>query len=74
MSLTTILLLGLPAIPNLFGIWHAFNHEFPGPQERLKWLGVCVFIPIFGGIAYLLLGMRRARKPGSGGHGDQDGS
>jgi hypothetical protein len=49
MSITTFLLLGLPAIPNLFGIWHAFHHDFPGPQERLKWLGACVFLPVLGG-------------------------
>ena len=62
MSITTFLLLGLPAIPNLFGIWHAFRHDFPGPQERLWWLGVCVFLPVLGGIAYLIFGLRRAKK------------
>lgn len=65
MSITTFLLLGLPALPNLFGIWHAFNHDFPGPQERLKWMGVCVFLPVIGGLIYLLFGLRRALPPGT---------
>ena len=53
---------GLFAIPNLFGIWHAFHRVFPTPQERLIWVGVCVFVPIIGGISYLIFGFRRARK------------
>lgn len=65
LSLTTLLvLLAIPALPNLFGIWHAFHRVFPTPQERLLWMGACVFIPIIGGLAYLALGMRRARHPG----------
>lgn len=65
MDIVNILLLGIPAIPNLFGIWHAWNRVFPTPQERLWWLGACVFVPVLGGIAYLIFGMRRARKPQS---------
>ena len=63
MDILTWLLLGIPAIPNLFGIWHAFHRVFPTPQERLIWLGVCVFVPVIGGLAYLIFGMRRAKKP-----------
>lgn len=63
MDILTLLLMGLPAIPNLFGIWHAWNRVFPTQQERLIWLGVCVFVPVIGGLAYLLFGMRRAKKP-----------
>lgn len=56
-------LIGLPALFNLFGIWHAFNRVFPTPQERLIWLGACVFIPVIGGLFYIIFGMRRAKKP-----------
>ncbi|MDL2207819.1 PLDc N-terminal domain-containing protein [Desulfovibrio sp. OttesenSCG-928-M14] len=56
------LLLGIPALPNLFGIWHAFNRVFPSSQERLIWLGVCVFVPIVGGLLYLIFGIRRSQK------------
>ena len=54
--------LGLFAIPNLFGIWHAFHRVFPTPQERLIWIGVCIFVPVIGGICYLIFGFRRAHK------------
>ncbi len=62
MDILKLLLLGLPAIVNLFGIWHAWNREFPTAQERLIWLGVCVFVPVLGGVVYLLFGLRRAKK------------
>lgn len=53
-------LLFLPALPNMWGIWHAFSHDFPTPTERLIWMMVCVFVPVIGGLAYLLFGLRRA--------------
>ena len=61
-TILTFLIIGLFAIPNLFGIWHAFHRVFPTPQERLIWIGVCIFVPVIGGISYLLFGLRRARK------------
>ena len=57
-----LLVLGLFAIPNLFGIWHAFHRVFPTPQERLIWIGLCIFVPVLGGVAYLIFGLRRARR------------
>jgi hypothetical protein len=61
-AILKFLALGLFAIPNLFGIWHSFHRVFPTPQERLIWVGVCVFVPVIGGISYLIFGLRRARK------------
>lgn len=52
-------LIFLPALLNLWGIWHAFNHAFPTPLERMRWILACVFIPFLGGLAYLLFGWRR---------------
>ncbi len=49
-----------PALLNLWGIWHAFRHDFPSPAERLLWIGLCVFVPFLGGAIYLLFGLRRA--------------
>ena len=63
MELWQLAVLAILPIPNLFGIWHAFFRNFPGPNERLIWMGVCVFVPIIGGLAYLLFGLRRAKKP-----------
>ena len=65
MTIATILkflVIGLFAVPNLFGIWHAFHRVFPTSQERLIWIGVCVFVPVIGGISYLIFGLRRASK------------
>ena len=56
------ILVALPILPNLWGIWHAFYHDFPNPQERLIWMGICVFVPVIGGLAYLFCGFRRSRK------------
>ncbi len=52
-------LLFAPALLNLWGIWHAFRHGFPTPAERLLWIGLCVFVPLVGGLAYLVFGLRR---------------
>ena len=55
-----IALLFLPALLNLWGIWHAFNHTFETPLERVLWMVACVFVPVLGGVAYVLFGWRRA--------------
>ena len=55
-------LLVLPMLPNLWSIWHIFNHDFRTPQERLAWLGAAVFLPVLGGLAYILWGRKHARK------------
>lgn len=75
MPLVHLVILFIPAIPNLFGIWHAYHRVFPTPQERLIWMGVCIFVPMLGGLAYLLFGVRRASKqvpdgPGIAGQND----
>ncbi|MDL2317284.1 PLD nuclease N-terminal domain-containing protein [Desulfovibrio sp. OttesenSCG-928-A18] len=62
LSLGALVFVGFLAIPNLFGIWHAFHRIFPSNQERLIWIGVCIFVPVLGGICYLIFGFRRARK------------
>ncbi len=57
----TLFLLGLPALVNIWSIWHASRHSFPGEKEQLFWILGGVFFPVAGGIAYLLFGLRRAR-------------
>lgn len=56
-------LLSLPIIPNLWGIWHCFHRDFPTVNEKMIWLGIVVFIPIIGGLAYLFVGRKRGKKP-----------
>lgn len=60
-TLLWVLVLSLPILPNLWCIWHASRHSFPGPDERKHWVRAGTFAPIIGGLLYLLIGMRRAR-------------
>jgi hypothetical protein len=53
----------LPILPNLWSIWHIFHHDFRSPQEKLAWLAAAVFIPVAGGVAYIIMGRKHARKP-----------
>ncbi len=57
--LLTLVLLALPILPNLWCIWHAYHHEFANPIEKFAWMLAGVFLPVVGGLAYLLLGWRR---------------
>lgn len=57
-----LLLLVVPILPNLWAIWHIFRYDFNTPQEKMAWLAVAVFLPVLGGIVYLLWGRRRAHK------------
>lgn len=65
-NMPTLLQIGLLILP-LFNIWaicHAGLRVFPsGPQERILWVMLAMFIPVLGGLIYLLFGMKRSRKP-----------
>lgn len=50
----------LPALLNLWCIWHAYGHTFATPLERMLWMILCVFVPFLGGVIYLLFGWRRS--------------
>lgn len=54
-------LLLLPILPNLWSIWHAMHHEFPGEREQYLWTLGAVFLPLLGGLIYLVFGWRRSR-------------
>jgi len=47
---------------SFWAIYHAYWREFPSIQEKMIWLVAVVFVPFFGGIAYLGWGRKRARK------------
>ena len=57
------LVLALPILPNLWSIWHVRTHTFPSEQEKSLWFLLAVFVPVLGGLVYLVLGLRRARPP-----------
>ena len=61
---TWALILAIPILPNLWCIWHAFTHEFPGENEQKLWIRAGIFLPVLGGLAYLFYGRRRALPPG----------
>ena len=52
----------LPALLNMWAIWHSYSHDFPGEIERALWMVLAVFLPFIGGFAYLCFGVRRSRK------------
>lgn len=60
-------LLLLPILPNLWSIWHAMRHDFPGEREKYLWTMAAVFLPLIGGMLYLLVGWRRSRPMSAGG-------
>lgn len=53
----------VPILPNLWSIRHAYWREFPSLNEKLIWLVVAVFVPVFGGLAYVFFGRKRGEKP-----------
>jgi hypothetical protein len=57
-----LILAFIPILPNLWCIYHAFQREFPTPAEKMAWIGVGIFIPVLGGLIYLIWGRRRGRK------------
>ena len=59
-SLFWIFALSLPILPNLWCIWHAQRHTFPGPDEQKHWVRLGTFVPVLGGLLYVLFGWRRA--------------
>lgn len=65
LSAGQLALLALPILPNLWAIRHAMRHEFPGEREKYWWTLGAVFVPVLGGLAYLLFGLRRG-KPSVG--------
>lgn len=57
----TFLLLMLPAVINLWAIWHAVNHRFVQEKERTLWILAGIFLPVLGGLFYLIFGLRRSK-------------
>lgn len=56
------ILLLIPILPNLWSIWHVFRCDFPSSQEKLGWLFAAIFLPLLGGLAYIIWGRKRGTK------------
>lgn len=53
----------IPILPNLWSVWHIWSHDFNDDlPKKVTWLMLCVFLPVVGGLLYLLLGKRLAGK------------
>ena len=52
----------LAILPNYIAIWQSFHREFPTPLERMFWFLLAIFIPVFGGLVFLIWGRKRGRK------------
>ncbi len=52
----------LAVLPNYIAIWQSFHREFPTPQERMFWYMLAIFLPLVGGLAYLIWGRKRGKK------------
>lgn len=56
-----ILVILLPILPSLYSIWHIWRHDFNNEfQKKTLWLVISVFLPVIGGIAYLIAGKKYA--------------
>ena len=59
--LAGVLLLAI--LPNYIAIWQSFHRVFPTPLERMFWFLLAIFVPVLGGLVYLVWGRKRGRKP-----------
>lgn len=64
-TLLLVLVLTLPILPNLWSIRHAFKHDFSSEKEKMFWIRLATFLPVIGGLAYIIRGRLRALPPGT---------
>lgn len=55
-------LLLLPMLPTFWSIWDIWSHSFVSYNRKMAWLALAVFVPVLGGIIYILFGRKEARK------------
>ena len=52
----------IPILPNLWSIWHIFHHDFKSPNEKMVWIFITMFLPVIGGIVYIIFGRKKVIK------------
>lgn len=62
LSSEQLLMLIIPALPNMWALKHAMYHDFPTTQEKYRWMMACVFLPCVAGVAYYFVGRKHASK------------
>ncbi|MCQ2444396.1 MAG: PLD nuclease N-terminal domain-containing protein [Mailhella sp.] len=55
-----MIMLLLPALPNMWALKHAMYHDFPTQREKSRWMLACVLLPCIGGLAYYFVGRKHA--------------
>lgn len=53
----------LPMLPTFWSILHIWRHQFDDPVQRARWLMLVVFLPVIGGLIYIVTGRRKAGDP-----------
>ncbi len=56
------IILLIPIIPNLWSIWHIFKHDFQSPQDKMTWALIATFLPVIGGLLYIIWGRKKVIK------------
>ena len=62
LSSEQLLMLIIPALPNMWALKHAMYHDFPTTQEKYRWMMACVFLPCVAGVAYYFVGRKHASR------------
>lgn len=62
LSSEQLLMLIVPALPNMWALKHAMYHDFPTTKEKYRWMMACVFVPCLAGVAYYFVGRKHASK------------
>ena len=62
LSSEQLLMLIVPALPNMWALKHAMYHDFPTTKEKYRWMMACVFLPCVAGVAYYFVGRKHASK------------
>jgi hypothetical protein len=52
----------IPMVPTFWSIWHILNHEFEDATQRSLWLVLVVFLPVLGGVIYIIRGRKKALR------------
>lgn len=45
-----------------YTILDAWKRDYEAVNEKVLWMQICIFIPIFGSLAYLFIGRKRGSK------------
>jgi hypothetical protein len=52
----------IPMLPTFWSIWHILHHEFEDATRRSLWLALTVFLPVLGGVIYIIRGSKKALR------------